>query len=733
MLIPLVALGRVHAGLWPYVILAGVVIGMGHWYSYRTLTKPNQAVRAIMFVAIHLALCWLLVGLVIGATVPQAQFAVFAQAITSFDLRYRANLFNTLIHSLAILYVAASLSRTTELAIYLIIFTVLVLTAFFLADRAGGLKTARVKTQPHQPQHSQPRSKYRPITLFGFGFGALVLVALVVVFLLTPRFANRPLVPPFTLNLPLRGGVSAEIINPGVPLVQVNGWSDGRSDYYYGFDTTLDLRYRGGLSDQMVMYVRSPSRSYWRSHSYDFYDGFSWRQNETTLTELTNRGVYYELPAPLGSPESQTLWGDVQPDGSRILTESRGTPRHVKAVFDIDDESPEAWQTDQQIVQTYTIVRDQPNLIFAAYRPAEIFIAAERLSLDAGDGLRVPESLKAGLTYSVVSYRPDFDPTRLRKLPAGPYSSDVAERYLQLPDNISDRVRRLARSLATPYDNPFDQVQALTDHLLADYPYNFFPPPHPAGAEVVDTFLFEDQEGVCEQYATALVVMARSLGIPARLVSGYGAGQYNAITGYYEVRFSDAHAWVEIYFPEVGWVPFDPTPGWTPQPYPTPVQNWIFSNNGQLLSRLTGIEAPFRALAAGAAGLSMLGSLLVVVLLVGLVALGLFLARRWQWPWFGRSGSPYSTLTDQSTTRRLILKLYRQAIRLLARRRRVQGREAAETMSEYTRRAGTSPAFAQLTDLAEIAAYRPDAPEHEAVESAKVALRHFKDELSTKK
>ncbi|MCB0193183.1 MAG: transglutaminase domain-containing protein, partial [Anaerolineae bacterium] len=233
--------------------------------------------------------------------------------------------------------------------------------------------------------------------------------------------------------------------------------------------------------------------------------------------------------------------------------------------------------------------------------------------------------------------------------------------------------------------------------------------------------------GICEQYVTSLVVMARSLGIPARLVSGYGSGQYNTITGYYEVRFSDAHSWAEIYFPEVGWVPFDPTPGWTPQPYPTPVQSWLFSNNGQLLSQLSGLNLPIGAIAAGsAAGLAVFGPLLVgIVLLVGFVALILFLARRFNWTWVRSGDSGYSSLADQNATRRLILNLYRQAVRLLA-RRKVPTRVDSETMTEYARRAGSPSALSTLTGLAEIAAYRPTAPEVEQVEAARAALAELK-------
>lgn len=118
MVVPLLALARVHSGLWPYIFISAIGICGGHWFSYHTLEKPNQAVRGVMFVLIHVALIWMFVGLVRNLPAPQAQFAILAQAITSFDLRHRTSLFNTLIHSLAILYVAATLSRTTELAVY---------------------------------------------------------------------------------------------------------------------------------------------------------------------------------------------------------------------------------------------------------------------------------------------------------------------------------------------------------------------------------------------------------------------------------------------------------------------------------------------------------------------------------------------------------------------------------------------------------------------------------------
>jgi transglutaminase-like putative cysteine protease len=685
MLIPLLAIARV-APLWPQVILAAVGISLGHWYSYHHVDRPNQLVRFGTFLAIHVALVWLGLGLMTGATVPQAQFAIFAQAITSFDLRYRSSLFNTLIHSLANFYIAASLSRTAELGLYLILFAALVLAVFFVAEREDGLRAA--KLYPQTPRRSAPaRSRQRGLVILGLSFGLSSLFALFVAFVFTPRYASRPIVPPFSINVPLRGGIRAQIINPGVPLVQINGWSDGTSDYFYGFDTTLDLRYRGGLSDEIVMYVHSPSRSYWRSHSYDFYTGESWQQSDSTLIPVPRRRrVQFEISPPLGS--SKTV--SAQPAG-------------------------------QQIVQSFTIARDQPNLIFAAYRPAEIFIVAENIALDRGDGLRLPETLKAGMTYSVVSYRPDFDPTLLRQAGGG-YPPEITARYLQLP-NLSERVRNLAYRLTAPHDNTYDKVMALTNHLMTNYPYNFFPPPHPPGAEVVDTFLFEDREGMCEQYITALVVMARSLGIPARLAAGYGSGDYNPLTGYYEVRLSHAHSWAEVYFPKYGWVPFDPTPGWVPQPYPTPVQTWLFSNG-----ELFGFELPLTDLVSeGATGVAfMLPFLVIATLLVGLVLVGMYLSRWLRPVSTSASTQPYSPLPD-SPTRRLILTLYRQALNLL-RQYRYRRREPWETLGEYAQQVGNLPALTRLTRAAEIAAYRPKAPDEKTVAEARAALEALKGE-----
>jgi transglutaminase-like putative cysteine protease len=600
---------------------------------------------------------------------------------------------------MANLYIAASLSRTIELAFYLLLFAFFVLGAFFIAGREDGLKQARLRPVVKRRIEKKAVAAARPWLGFVLGFGLLIGLLVFLTILFTPRFASRPLIPPFSLNIPLNGGVKAEIINPGVPLVQINGWNNGESDYFYGFDSNLGLRYRGGLSEAVVMYVRSPSQSYWRSHSYDYYSGTGWSQREKRLRRIDNEGgdIYYPLPRPLGSPVS----------GDRTL------PASIEAT------EPE------QVVQTFTIVREQPNLIFAAYRPAEVFIFADNLAIDSGDGLRTPEALKVGMTYSVVSHLPEFEPDLLRQSPAS-YPAEITRRYLQLPETVTDRTRQLAQELTAAEDNSFDKVTALTNHLLATYPYNFFPPPHPEGTDAVDTFLFRDQEGICEQYVSALVVMARSLGIPARLVTGYGSGDYNALTGYYEVRASDAHSWAEVYFAGYGWVPFDPTPGWLPQPYPTPVQTWFLSATGNPFADL---NLPLGSLITnGVVGLAAVMPLLIIgAVIVGGIILALFLSRRFRRALVDQAVRQYSRLSNDRT-RRAVLKLYQQGIRLL-RHKRYRPRAAAETLHEYARQFDQLPALARLTRLVEMAAYRPDTPDPALFQEAQSAFRALESEV----
>ena len=164
--------------------------------------------------------------------------------------------------------------------------------------------------------------------------------------------------------------------------------------------------------------------------------------------------------------------------------------------------------------------------------------------------------LPPGSRYRVQAWRVPLTAEQLRQAGTD-YPSWVAL-YLQVPEDTSARVRALAATLAQQADNPYDRARVVTAYLRDQITYrNPLPEPPPPGKDPVDWFLFEKREGFCTYYATAEVVLLRLMGIPARLAVGYAQGRY--ADGAYLVRGRDSHAWPEVYFPGVGWVPFEPT------------------------------------------------------------------------------------------------------------------------------------------------------------------------------
>jgi hypothetical protein len=122
------------------------------------------------------------------------------------------------------------------------------------------------------------------------------------------------------------------------------------------------------------------------------------------------------------------------------------------------------------------------------------------------------------------------------------------------------RIADLAQSVTQGITNPYDQASAIEHFLRSSYQYTLTPYDPPRGVDAMEYFLFDSKQGYCEYFATAMGDMLRSLGIPTRLVNGYGPGNYDEHLVRYVDRESDAHTWVEAYFPSYGWIPFEPTP-----------------------------------------------------------------------------------------------------------------------------------------------------------------------------
>jgi transglutaminase-like putative cysteine protease len=166
--------------------------------------------------------------------------------------------------------------------------------------------------------------------------------------------------------------------------------------------------------------------------------------------------------------------------------------------------------------------------------------------------------MRQGDRYQVISSISLADATSLRN--AGQlYPDYIQEKYLQLPETITPETIALAEELTADLTNPFDKAIAVRDYLRANIVYNDQIDAPPDGIEPVHYILFEGKEAYCNYYASSMVIMLRSQGIPARFVAGYAQGDWDEESSSYRVRSSNSHSWAEVFFPGYGWIQFEPT------------------------------------------------------------------------------------------------------------------------------------------------------------------------------
>src|SRR2546430_7883953 len=163
----------------------------------------------------------------------------------------------------------------------------------------------------------------------------------------------------------------------------------------------------------------------------------------------------------------------------------------------------------------------------------------------------------SAVRYAGISSLPPLNAAKLRAASTD-YSPFITATYLQLPP-LDPRIPELAKQITKNVRTPFDKAVAIESYLHNRFTYtlNLIGKP---GDDPLAHFLFETHAGHCEYFASAMAIMLRTLGIPSREVNGFLPGEYNDLGGDYIVRASDAHSWVEVYFPRMDWQTFDPTP-----------------------------------------------------------------------------------------------------------------------------------------------------------------------------
>jgi protein-glutamine gamma-glutamyltransferase len=164
----------------------------------------------------------------------------------------------------------------------------------------------------------------------------------------------------------------------------------------------------------------------------------------------------------------------------------------------------------------------------------------------------------SALRYMAISRLPAQNLAKLRAT-VYDYAGEIGEDYLQLPLELDPRIPDLARQVTARANNAYDKARAIEMFLRTRFGYTLNLAGKP-GDDPLANFLFVTRAGHCEYFASAMTILLRTLEIPAREVNGFLPGEYNDLAGDYIVRASDAHSWVEVYFPGSGWVTFDPTP-----------------------------------------------------------------------------------------------------------------------------------------------------------------------------
>jgi protein-glutamine gamma-glutamyltransferase len=467
-----------------------------------------------------------------------AELLIQLQVLHTFDLPRRKDLGYSAVIGLILMAVAGTISETMAFGGFLVFFLAIALVTLLLDYRSRlGLQSLNLRRlkMPRKP-FANPWAKQWAIWF------AVIMALGLLVFALTPR------VPGYQFRtMPVSGEVDIQgtfnpqrILNPGYP--QGRGGMEGRgmtrggvgqggtgqnfsARFYAGFNAEMNQNLRGALVPEVVMRVRSQAEGFWRMMAFDEYTGQGWKVSQNEAAQVLRRNAWsYKFLVPPHQPQRST----------------------------------------RSVVQTYSIQTQFPNLLPTLNQAREVYFPSREIGVDKEGSLRAPGELDQGLTYTVISDVPYRDRTRLNQAPTQ-YSRSMTQRYLQVPEKILPVVRQATEKLLAkadrPLDTPYEKALYLAQALKQNYTLRTDIPVLTEQKDLVSHFLFEWEGGYADHFSTALTMLLRSIGIPARLATGFAPGQFNPFTGLYVVKNTDAYALTEVYFPRNGWFAFDPIPG----------------------------------------------------------------------------------------------------------------------------------------------------------------------------
>ena len=536
--------------IWFGAVTAALVCA-GGVFSYRRRARPLSHLKILLGAAVLGAFAWFFAtvssdtasGRLNAVEAPLAVLFAAMQAAHAFDMPSRRDLGFSLAGSATLMAVAGAQAIDLSFGVYVLLWAALALGGLHAtwSSMAGG-------------------ALLRPSWVVVPSAAAFLVAAMLVVFLPAPR-------PPSLTAAPGVGGTAgastaaqqARIVPTGSnPRAHTPASGPAGVGGFLGFASQLDTALRPGLSNAIVLRVRADRPSYWVAETFDTWSGRSWTES-----------------GPLGGAAPRT------PGGGQVVPAlvTSGPPFVVAP--DADSPVPAGGtragvtppaavaRAGQLDYQTFYLAAPASGLLLHADRAAAVWIPAQSLEVGTNDTIRAREALGAGSVYSVESTVASPSVAALGRVngTAG-LAPTIAREDLQLPHSYP-RVAALARRITARATTVVAKIGSLEHWLGAHTRYTLDIPPLGPGQDTVDQFLFGTRRGFCEQISTSLAVMLRTLGIPAREAVGYVPGTFDPITGLYDERAKDAHAWVQVWFPGYGWQNFDPT-AFVPSANPSP-------------------------------------------------------------------------------------------------------------------------------------------------------------------
>ncbi|MGM9992474.1 MAG: transglutaminaseTgpA domain-containing protein [Candidatus Bruticola sp.] len=561
-----------------YWYLYPLFLVIGHIYSYYFRYKNACLIKALVSVYMMLLLKTFFQNLIASPyNIGQIFVNLLAGLVVghSFDLPKRRDLNYSLIVSLLLISFSATVFNKTNFSLHLLLYFTLFINAIYfhnLSYQADNILL--IADSKHRRLHISELCT----------FVSIFILTVLLVFLFMPRYpglADFRMQTTFDLSSSLNfAGIKSkygELIGADGP-VSKNRQGNNKNNDLIAFESYDNLREDNDLKEtnnpKVLMHIRTNSQGviYCRGLVYTLYDGSSWKTDDFVLpTEIESTSYMRPIPRMFSR---------------RFYKDRCMNPTYLR-------KRPQS----EYVTHIFSLETNFDNVIFSPYFTQTIDYPTNTIYIDSDNGLRSHNIQEKGTIYTTYSFAPnspedlgysfkeyeqflndqpstyeikswemaknyhgeaDRSGIEITKLDPN-LNKKAVKKYLQLPDNITERTRFLAVRLTAPYRTPFLKVMALCHFLRSNCAYNLSPTPCPDDMEPNDYFLFENKEGTCRNFASALAVMCRSIGLMSRYIGGYATEDSDLFSGDYVVRSNNTHAWTEVFLfsEESLWLPID--------------------------------------------------------------------------------------------------------------------------------------------------------------------------------